>query len=288
MPRTKDTPGVVRYYETLQRIFRLESEVLTASLPHSGERGRNDEDRLRSFLARVLPRRFTVGSGFIVCSDPRVAPSRQTDVVIFDEINNSPLHRELAAFVYPVEMVYGTVEVKGTLTHENLLEACQAIRRVRDLGKEQHYIEYTSAPKDASRPEERVVRGRETSQTTAPRTFLFAYEKKGWRTIDDLAATLREVTTETGAHVHGLAVLSANWHLAQIAFTNPPEFHLTKGNALMHLVRGMLHSIASRRIGQASIDRYLRERDGKPESKVVPPSAAKSRRSRPARKKNPS
>src|SRR4051812_48390915 len=115
MARTKGSPGRAAYFDALQRIFHLESEILTATLPHAGERGRNDEERARAFLARVLPRRFSVGTGFILCSDPASPPSRQNDIVIFDEVHNSPLHRELAAFVFPIESVYGIVEVKGRL-----------------------------------------------------------------------------------------------------------------------------------------------------------------------------
>lgn len=70
---------------------------------------------MRAFLARILPRRFSVGTGFLVCSNPAVPASHQIDTVVFDEIYNSPLHRELAAYVFPIEMVYGTVEVKGLL-----------------------------------------------------------------------------------------------------------------------------------------------------------------------------
>ena len=127
MARTAHSPGIKAYYEALRDIFALESRVLTASLPHRGERGRNDEERFRSFLAKVLPRRFSIGSGFLVCSNPSVPASRQVDTVIFDEIYNSPLHRELAAYVFPIEMVYGTVEVKGLLRPSDLVPTLQSI-----------------------------------------------------------------------------------------------------------------------------------------------------------------
>ena len=85
MARTKATPGVKAYYEALQRVFELQSEVLTAALPHMGERGRNDEERFRDFLSKTLPRKFSIGTGFVVCSDPSVPQSNQNDIVVFDE-----------------------------------------------------------------------------------------------------------------------------------------------------------------------------------------------------------
>ena len=130
MTRRAHSPGTTAYYEALRSIFQLESEVLTATLPHSGERGRNDEERLRAFLAKVLPRRFSIGTGFLVCSNPTLPASRQIDTVVFDEIHNSPLHRELAAYVFPIEMVYGTVEVKGLLKPSDLVSTLRSIAQV--------------------------------------------------------------------------------------------------------------------------------------------------------------
>jgi hypothetical protein len=59
MVRTDKPTGVQAYYDALQKIFRLQSEILTGAIPHRGERGRNDEERLRDFLSKVLPRKLT-------------------------------------------------------------------------------------------------------------------------------------------------------------------------------------------------------------------------------------
>src|SRR6186997_481007 len=89
--RGAESPGAAAYFETLAEVFKLESRVLTAVLPHRGERGANDEERCRTFLTRVLPRKYSVGTGFIVSSLEGTKPSRQQDVVIFDGFLNSPL-----------------------------------------------------------------------------------------------------------------------------------------------------------------------------------------------------
>src|SRR5688572_14863923 len=121
------TPGIKDYYSALQKVFQLQSAVLTDALPHSGERGRNDEQRFREFLERILPKKYSVGSGFVISSDPQIPVSSQTDVVLFDEFVNAPIHRELAAYVYPVEIVYGTVEVKGRVEKRDLTKICEDI-----------------------------------------------------------------------------------------------------------------------------------------------------------------
>jgi hypothetical protein len=262
MARTKETAGPTQCFEALQSIFKLEAKVLTSVLPHLGERGRNDEERFRAFLSRILPRRFSIGTGFVVCSEPDVSISNQNDVVIFDEIYNSPLHRELSAFVYPVEMVYGTVEVKGTLQKKDLAPICESIRKIRDAGKHRWYIEYDRRPKSKMQKKKYVVAKKESREKTPPRAFVFAYDKKGWSSIEDLASDLKVASKATGAHIHGLAVLESGWFLRQEAHAvNGPKFKVSEGDALLRFSRCLLHSVASLRARQASTDRYFRELD---------------------------
>ena len=54
MKRTKNSPGIKLYYETLQEIFDKQSKILTGVLTHYGERGRNDEEFLFSFLKKFF------------------------------------------------------------------------------------------------------------------------------------------------------------------------------------------------------------------------------------------
>jgi Domain of unknown function (DUF6602) len=279
MPRTKKTPTVTSYYRALQQIVSIQSGVLTGALSHYGERGRNDEQRVREFLEQVLPRRFSIGSGFLVCSKPGVPPSNQTDIVIFDGINNSPLHSERVANVYPVEMVYATVEVKATLTPTRLLEACQAIQKVRELGRHQLYIDYIAMPKDADHPEQLVSVPIPRATTTPPRAFVFAFDQKGIGSIDKLQDALRAAVARTGAHIHGLVVANKDWYVYQEAFADGRLFHPAVGDALMRFVRGMLGSMGSRRVGPAWMNRYLEpEPPQTAQSNTLPPTTQSAAR----------
>jgi len=261
MARKKETPGVSTYYQTLQRIFHLQSEILTAVLPHVGERGRNDEERFREFLTRVIPRRFSIGTGFLVCSDPNVPTSSQTDVVLYDEIYNSPLHRELSAFVYPIEIVYGTVEVKGLIQKRDLKKIMEDIQKVRQLALHRWYVRYKPVPKTSERRDQLVVTKEEFQVSgPPPRTFVFAYEKKGWRRLQDFVQSLEEAAQETPAHIHGLVVLSKDWYVKQEAYAaGGVRFHAYEGNALMRFVNDLIHDVASIPMSQMSLDRYFRE-----------------------------
>jgi len=59
-------------------------------VPHQGARAGEAEKLVKDFLRRHLPKRFDVGSGFII--DRQDTVSRQTDVVIYDAMN-CPVYR---------------------------------------------------------------------------------------------------------------------------------------------------------------------------------------------------
>ena len=260
MPRKRETPGVAIYYKTLQQIFQSQSEILSAVLPHLGERGRNDEERFRDFLTRVIPKRFSVGTGFLVCSDQDIPPSSQTDVVLYDEICNAPIHRELSAFIYPIEIVYGTVEVKGLLQKKDLKKIMEDIQKIRQLARHRWYVRYRGEPKNPDKPNQRVLKTVEfQANTPPPRAFVFAYDKKGWRTIDALVKSLEEAAKERESHIHGLAVLRKDWYVTQEAYPEgDAKFHPYQGDALLRFVHDLLPSVASIPMHQMSTDRYLR------------------------------
>lgn len=263
MGRKRESPGTRSYYETLQKIFRLQSEVLTGVLPHPGERGRNDEERVREFLRKVLPRKFSVGTGFLVCSERSVPPSSQTDVVIFDEVHNSPLHSELAAFVYPVEMVYGIVEVKGLLKPSNLTKCVADIAKVRKLSKSKHYVQYGVQPVSQDNPGQLVVAAFELTDHLAPRSFVFAYDITGWESPEAFALSWKNaLTANRDGHIHGVVVLSKDWFLYQVAHSGTEvQLKHFSGDALLRFVSCLIHTLASFPMRQMSIDRYLNLED---------------------------
>ena len=258
MARTANPAGTKAYYEALRNIFALESRVLTASLPHRGERGRNDEERFRFFLTKVLPRRFSVGTGFLVCSNPTVPPSGQIDTVIFDEIYNSPLHREFAAYVFPIEMVYGTIEVKGLLKSSDLVPTLHSIARVRQLAKEKQYVVYGSTSLEPGHPDQPVVAAIPITDKLSPRSYIFAYDA-AWKSLDGFTKALKRALLKVpGAHVHGVIILSKEWFAYQVPYTdNDRRVEHHKDNSLMRFVHKMMHDIGSFPMHQMSVDQYL-------------------------------
>ena len=196
--RSRRPPPRSAYYSTTAEIFRLESEVLTAFLPHSGERGANDEERCRAFLSRVLPRRYSIGTGFVVCSEPDATASPQQDIIIYDDFLNSPLHRELTAAVFPIEMVYGTVEVKGRLDHQAIRSSVESIGATRQLSMQCYYERHFDVHDDVARSNTDI----KWQTKKPPRAFVFAYDSP-ITSLDTFQSAWEDEIAKVGtAHLH--------------------------------------------------------------------------------------
>jgi hypothetical protein len=182
------------------------------------------------------------------------------DVVIYDEFHNAPLHRELSSNVYPVEMVYATVEVKRLLEKKDLPKLLTDIQKIRTLGAERWYVAYAAVPKDADSPGQTITRKIQFQlpKQPPPRTYLIAIRQKGWADIQAFTTDLAAALEATPTHIHGAVVLESDWYVTLKAFSTPrtglkPE----TDNSLLRFVNDLLPAIASMPVYQMSFDRYL-------------------------------
>lgn len=144
----------------VKRIFRgVSAKIISdfnvsAMYEHQGNKGSFREGALRDFLASDrMPSKYGLGTGEIVSSHGEV--SKQRDLIIFDRMNGIPLLYSDTVQVFPVESVYGVVEVKSKLSKEELLKALDNIKSVKMLSDDA-VVQYSKGPiayaRKASRP----------------------------------------------------------------------------------------------------------------------------------------
>jgi hypothetical protein len=104
-------------------------DQIQAQIEHSGERGGQRERALKAFLARYLPKKYTLGTGHII--DKTGNTSRQCDVVIYDDFNCPLLLAEEGYQLFPAEAVFGVIEVKSVLDASAIAQGVQAIQSVK-------------------------------------------------------------------------------------------------------------------------------------------------------------
>lgn len=83
---------------------------------HHGEKGRIVESVVKSALRSILPGRFSIGTGFAITASGRT--SSQLDLVVYDGFFNTPIILEGGIGLFPIECVYGFIEVKSVLDGE--------------------------------------------------------------------------------------------------------------------------------------------------------------------------
>ncbi len=122
----------------VQEVFRGISKQLytdfeiSRQIRHNASTGDFRENRLKEFLKTGrLPMRYGVGNGEIVGKISEV--SRQSDLIIFDQLNSIPLLYDEKVQVYPIDCVYGIIEVKSQLSKTKLIESLENIKSVKEI-----------------------------------------------------------------------------------------------------------------------------------------------------------
>lgn len=195
-----------RLFEGTLRRLRAEAEYFSRLTEHDPELGRLNETHLVRLLRDYLPPKFGVGTGFIASGGDRPLQSQQCDIILYDTINNAPLYKSDAWSIYPIEMVYGVIEVKTTLNRDGLKDAFKKCAKIRAMaqtpegkGNKAYIRQVPSPPRESTRHERYVSK-------LPPRFFVFGY--KGWKTTAALERNFRAVTDEIGgAHIHGVCNL---------------------------------------------------------------------------------
>jgi hypothetical protein len=125
-----------RFFEGHLSQLRVEAEYFSDNIHHSAEKGRLNETHFISMLRRYLPQRFGIGTGFIASVNPDQHRSPQCDVIIYDAVNNTPLYTSPAFSVFPIEMVYGVIEIKTNLNGEELANSLDNCAKIRKMSKQ--------------------------------------------------------------------------------------------------------------------------------------------------------
>jgi hypothetical protein len=113
-------------------------------LKRDGITNRTDEGEyleriLIDFLSCYLPRKLSVGRGYVMNEDGNT--SLQQDVIIYNADNYVLLRNTDGFQVYPVESVYAVIEVKSTLSKQVLKDANENAASIKYLSGVKIYIE---------------------------------------------------------------------------------------------------------------------------------------------------
>jgi hypothetical protein len=119
------------YYEGVTQRFRIEINFLNKLIRHTAEIGTANENSLINLLVKFLPKLYSVGGGVII--DKEGNRSNQIDIVVYDSHYHPELFSHGSAVLYPVDVVYMTIEVKTTITKDIMKEAIKNTKSLAPL-----------------------------------------------------------------------------------------------------------------------------------------------------------
>lgn len=189
-------------------------QTLRAVISHSGEKGRSLEHEVIQFLKEILPSEYGISTGFIVYEkDKNIQLSKQLDVIIYDSIRSGPIARLGSCEVFPLEAVYGYIEVKASILSssdeaekkaDNSIEKClEHNSKLRQLKNRQYY-----GLDDNSRVSAKLL---SHPDPLSIRSYVFAFEASGSVALNHQAFAQRisNYSSRIGksAHIHGIFVV---------------------------------------------------------------------------------
>lgn len=131
--------NIVEIFDQVAEKMRSDLAEARSALQHPGLKGSSFEEIFRHFLRNYLPATLDISTGIIVDSSGR--SSRQIDVIISDAAKTPIFYRSGDTRVVPIEGVYSIIEVKATLTAQELRKAFENMKSVRALQKTAYLAE---------------------------------------------------------------------------------------------------------------------------------------------------
>lgn len=165
--------------ESAANHLRSEFEEIKKSNPHAGESGAEAEIILSKFLQDHLPRRFDIGSGYVI--GPGGTLSRQTDLIIFDVLDSPIYRRGPRIQIIPRDCVAAVVEVKSKLSKDELVDAAKKIASVKQI---------------KASPITNVDQPVTFAPTIMTNTFGCVFAFDAYTSLETLAANVKEINSE--------------------------------------------------------------------------------------------
>ena len=253
--------AIDEFVPQFSEVARAEEAILSARLAsvraaisHPGEKGHSLEHHVIQLLREMLPSEYGLSTGFVAWhapDGPRL--SGQLDVIIYDAVRTAPIARLGAVEVFPIEGVYGYVEVKASLLSvadgerdgwpSNSIEYCvEQNVRIRKM-RERRFWERTDVAKTV------LVR----KEWLGLRAYVIAFAASGAVASDAeaLAKRIANLAKRSQAHLHGVfiaerAFLSVNAHDPKKAKEEEKyQVFFTERNTLAALKSQLLQALGS-------------------------------------------
>jgi hypothetical protein len=131
----EDRMNVDDVFRGIKGKMLIDFDQISNQVEHRPSKGKIRENEIiNEFLVKYLPSNIGISNGEIISVDNQV--SRETDIVLYEKGSTPYLLKTESYQVFPIECVYGVIEVKSFLDKDRLYDAFQNISRVKKMPKE--------------------------------------------------------------------------------------------------------------------------------------------------------
>jgi hypothetical protein len=255
-----EAPNFLELNAIEENLLLAKLDAVRAAIAHAGEKGRALENGVHTLLRSILPAEYGLATGFVVFHTPEGPRlSSQLDIIIYDAIRCGPIISLETCDVFPLEAVYGYVEVKATLRSssdeaekpaDNSIEKCLITNReLRNMKDRRYHLPF------ASSPVETFVMPREWSaKIPSIRSYVFAFEASDvvTKNLERLAQRMADYSKKLGnpTHLHGLFIVGRGFLYTKpvdVAKATPEDyFHIryTADHPLLAFKTSLLQGLA--------------------------------------------
>ncbi len=252
-PHGASMSQVFDYASTLKSVAAQQIDQIKLLIEHPGEKGRSFEHVVRGMLRPLLPRRYAIGTGFLVASDGSL--SKQTDIVVYDELMNTPVWLAGEVGVFPIECVYAAIEVKSWIDNGAIEEAAKAIGQMRALKEQKWYrVPVVTFDDEGNATKSELV---SAPSPIAPRSYLFCFDAKQGSSLESITQAVEDLSRQHNALFHGVHVLKPDWLVRQVTVNNKIKTKSSAQDSWILFARYLLKDLSAFSMFPADMERYL-------------------------------
>ena len=116
------------YYRKVQEKVLVQRDIICALLKDPRIIGDYYEAIVRDWVREVVSGAFSVGRGVVLAADGRA--SKECDIIIYNAVEFGPLFVSGDIVVVSPEAVRGVIQVKGTVSLDNMSDAIASLSSV--------------------------------------------------------------------------------------------------------------------------------------------------------------
>lgn len=212
--------------------------------------GEYKEKLIKSAIRKILPRKYSVSSGFIIGNNGDLIKSKQIDIIIWDSTNYSPLFIEDDFVIITPESCKIVIEIKGNLKKDCLNKTLKDF----DLISRFNSIKLSNGFRI-----KKYLFAYDIDQSFKYHSSIFQslkefYLNSEFIPIKDRLQLIQEMGTVDTFSIDGIFILSSGFILKNIKYSNSPilEFTAYKNSSCQNLIYPYFEYELQQNLGKSS------------------------------------